>query len=113
MSSNFDSLSNVAKIREAKLSKEQKIFVTIIHKTFFQPGSGRKEDALMRGLGAAGDRRIARRVLSMLLEEGILKEYPGRQGPVFIPARKHTRRMGQIVSQLKYSNDPLWMRLET
>ena len=108
----FDSLSNVAKIREARLSKEQKIFVTIVHKTFFQPGSGRKEDALLRGLGQSGDKRIARRILSMLLEEGMLKQYPGRQGAVYIPARKHTRRMGQIISQLRYSNDPLWKRLE-
>ncbi len=109
----FDSLSNVAKIREARLSREQKIFVTIIHKTFFQPGSGRKEDTLLRGLGAAGDKRIAKKILSMLLEEGILREYPGRQGPVYVPARKHTRRMGQIISQLKYSSDPVWSRLRT
>ena len=108
----FDSLSNVAKIREAKLSKEQKVFVTIIHKTFFQPGSGRKEAALLRGLGASGDRRIARKILGMLLEEGILKEHPGKEGPVFVPARKYTRRMGRIISQLRYSNDPIWIRLD-
>ena len=107
----FDSLSNVAKIREAKLSYEQKIFVTIVHKTFFQPGSGRKQDALLRGLGASGDRRIARRILGMLLEEGVLKEFPGKQGAVYVPARKHTRRMGQIMTQLRYSSDPLWTRL--
>ena len=107
----FESLSNVAKIREAKLSKEQKIFLTIIHKTFFQPGSGRKEDALLRGLGAAGDRRSAKRILGMLLEEGVLKEYPGKQGPVYIPVRRHARRMGKVISQLRYSDDPLWARL--
>lgn len=107
----YDSLSNVARIREAKLSSEQKIFVTIVHKTFFQPGSGRMEDALLRGLGTAGDKRSAKKILSMLLEEGILKDFPGKQGTVYVPARKHARRMGQIMSQLRYSKDPLWLRL--
>ena len=109
----FDGLENVARIREAQMSKEQRIFVTVVHKTFFQPGSGRKEDALLRGLGAAGDRKIAHRVLSMLIDEGILIKYPGNQGPVYVPVRKHTRRMARIISQLKYSSDPLWHRLRT
>ena len=109
----FDGLTNVARIREAQLSKEQQIFVTVVHKTFFQPGSGRKEDALVRGLGEAGDRRTVERVLSMLIDEGILKTFPGKQGTVYAPARKHTRRMARIISQLKYSSDPLWGRLRT
>ena len=107
----FDALTNVAKIREAKLNREQQIFITVVHKTFFQPGSGRKEDALLRGLGESGNRRIVDRVLGMLIDEGILKKVPGKQGPVYVPARKHTRRMARIISQLKYSSDPLWRRL--
>ena len=107
----FASLSNIARIREAKLSDEQKIFVAIIHKTFFQPGSGRKEDALLRGLGSSGDKKSAKRILSMLLEAGILKEFPGKEGTVYVPVRKHARRMGQMTSQLRYSKDPLWKRL--
>ena len=107
----FDALTNVARIREANLSKEEQIFVTVVHKTFFQPGSGRKEDALLRGLGESGDRRIVDRVLSMLLDEGILKTSPGREGKIYVPARKHTRRMARIISQLKYSSDPIWGRL--
>ena len=109
----FDGLTNVARIREAQLSKEQQIFVTVVHKTFFQPGSGRKEDALVRGLGEARDRKIVERVLSMLIDEGILKTFPGKQGTVYAPARKYTRRMARIISQLKYSSDPLWGRLRT
>ena len=107
----FDALANVARIREAGLSKEQEIFVTVVHKTFFQPGSGRKEEALLRGLGAAGDRKIARRVLGMLIDEGVLTSFPGQEGSVYTPVRKHTTRMGQIVEQLRYSSDPLWTRL--
>ena len=107
----FDALANVARIREAGLSKKQEIFVTVVHKTFFQPGSGRKEEALLRGLGAASEQKIARRVLGVLIEEGVLKKFPGKQGSVYAPVRKHTRRMGQIVKQLKYSSDPLWTGL--
>ena len=109
----FDEISNVAKIRQAGLSKEQEIFVTVIHKTFFQPGSGRKEDAILRGLGATRDMKIGRRILSMLIEEGILTTYPGKEGLVYVPARKYTKQMSQILNQLKYSTDPLWRRLKT
>ena len=107
----FDALTNMAKIRQAHLSNEQRIFITVIHKTFFQPGSGRKEEALLRGLDAARDRKTAHRVLGMLVEDGVLREYPGKEGLVYVPDRKHTRRMARIISELKYSSDPLWMRL--
>lgn len=107
----FDALTNVAKIRQAKLSKKQEVFVTVVHKTFFQPGSGRKEEALLRGLGAARDRKIARRVLGMLIEEGVLTKFSGDEGLVYVPARKHTKRMGMILSQLENTSDPLWARL--
>ena len=107
----FDALANVARIRDAGLSKEQQIFVTVVHKTFFQPGSGRREEALLRGLGVAGNRKIARRILGMLIEEGVLTSFPGKEGTVYAPVRKHTTRMGEIVRQLSYSSDPLWTRL--
>lgn len=107
----FDALANVARIRDAGLSKEQQIFVAVVHKTFFQPGSGRKEEALLRGLGAAGDRKIAKRILGMLIEEGVLTSFPGKEGAVYAPVRKHTTRMGEIVRQLRYSSDALWTRL--
>ena len=109
----FDALTNVSKIRQAKLTREQSVFVTIVHKTFLQPGSGRKEEALLRGLGDMRDRKTAQRVLGMLLEEGILNTFPGKEGTVYVPARKHTRRMAQIIGQLKYSSDPLWRRLRS
>ena len=107
----FDSISNVAKIREAKLTKTQEMFVTIVHKTFFQPGSGRMEKALLRGLGASADRKSARRIIGMLLEEGVLKQFPGKQGRVLVPVRRHARRMSRVMTQLRYSDDPLWQRL--
>lgn len=107
----FDALTNMAKIRQANLGNEQRTFITVIHKTFFQRGSGRKEEALLRGLDAARDRKTAHRVLGMLVEEGVLREYSGKEGVVYVPARKHTRRMARIISELKHSSDPLWVRL--
>ncbi len=107
----FDALTNVARIREANLSVEQRIFVTIVHKTFFQPGGGRKVEALLRGLGGAADKRAARRILSFLTDEGILDNFPGQNGIVYTPVRKHTHRMGKILSQLQQSRDQLWIEL--
>ena len=107
----YDTLTNVARIREANLNVEQKVFVTIIHKTFFQPGGGRKVEALLRGLGGAADKRAARRILSFLTDEGVLKTFPGQHGTVYTPTRKHTRRMGKILGQLQQSRDPLWTKL--
>ena len=107
----YDTLTNVARIREANLSVEQKVFVTIVHKTFFQPGGGREVEALLRGLGGAADKRAARRILSFLTDEGILDNFPGQHGVVYTPVRRHTRRMGKILSQLQQSRDQLWTKL--
>ncbi|NBC33785.1 MAG: hypothetical protein GVY13_14015 [Alphaproteobacteria bacterium] len=108
----YDALSNVAKIREAKLSREQTIFCAIIQKTFFQPGGGRKEEALLRGLGDTADKRAARSILQMLMKEGILDKFPGDSGVVYIPIRKHTQRMAKILSALHHSTDPLWEEIK-
>ncbi len=47
----YDSFENVSRIRKMDLSPPHQVLVTIIKKTFFQKGSGRKEEALLRGLG--------------------------------------------------------------
>jgi hypothetical protein len=41
--------------------------------------------------------------LNLLLREGILTRKKGHEGWVYIPERKHTRRMGEIMAKLKLS----------
>ncbi len=67
----FQTLHTVARIKNADLSNSQEVFVTIIKKTVFQPGAGRKEDALIRGLGKFDKKGHTRKVLNILLSEKV------------------------------------------
>jgi len=107
----FESISTVANIRRADLSDAQRIFVTIIKKTFFQPGSGRKEEALLRGLGTSDMKRTANRILKLLINEDILAQTPGVEGWIYAPQRRHSKRMAAILDRLTLSDDSLWMGL--
>ncbi|MGB2877914.1 MAG: hypothetical protein WBB97_07765 [Dehalococcoidales bacterium] len=108
----YQSISTVSRIRAATLTKQQEIFLTIIHKTFFQPGSGRKEEALLRGLGTQIDSKIANKITSMLLREGVLKRIKGEEGYVYVPNRgAFIGRMNSIREQLTSSDDPIWKQL--
>ncbi|MGD9641396.1 MAG: hypothetical protein AB7V08_01520 [Elusimicrobiales bacterium] len=107
----YESVSTVARIRNAELTVEQRVFVTIVKKLFFQPGSGRQVEALLRGLGDAGLKKGADRILNRLKSDNIIERFPGRGGDVYTPVRKHTSRMGRILMELTLSEDPLWKEL--
>lgn len=107
----YESVNTVARIRHASLSEEQRIFVTLVKKLFFQPGRGRKEEALLRGLGAAGNHKIANRLLKSLRSQGIIDKFKGEDGWVHTPTRKYAQRMQDILSQLTLSKDDLWTSL--
>ncbi len=105
-------VNTVTRIKQAKLSPEQKVFVTIIKKTFFQPGSGRKEEALLRGLGSPQLKRSRQKILKMLIREGILKTTKGKEGTLYIPQRSYAHRMSEILKELTLSKDTLWKYLK-
>ena len=105
-------VNTVTRIKQAKLSSEQKVFVTIIKKTFFQPGSGRKEEALLRGLGSPQLKRSSQKILKMLIREGILKTTKGKEGTLYIPQRSYAHRMSEILKELTLSKDTLWKYLK-
>ena len=104
----FSSVENVARISELPLSNGQKTLVAIIRKLFFQPGRGRMEEALLRGTSSYWDSTAAEAVVRYMLNNGIIIESQGRHGALYIPDRKHTRRMGRIRSLLGNCNDDLW-----
>jgi hypothetical protein len=105
-------VNTVTRIKQANLSSEQKIFVTIIKKTFFQPGAGRKEEALLRGLDSGKLKGSSEKILKRLCREGILKTAPGKEGLLYIPQRAHTHRMAEILKELTLSKDDLWKQLK-
>lgn len=106
---NFQTLATVSRINRAKLSEAHKILVTIIKKTFFQPGRGRKEEALLRGLGTKEASKTSEKILNKLLEEDILKKHKGDEGWIYSPVRKHAGRMQNMMSKLTASDDPVWI----
>jgi hypothetical protein len=49
------------------------MLATTIRKTFLQPGSGRREEALTRGSARLGTPGLITKVLNLLISEGLLK----------------------------------------
>jgi hypothetical protein len=108
---NFEVVDTVSMIRKANLSVPQQIFITILRKTFFQRGAGRKEEALLRGLGNIDKHGYTRKILNLLLSKGILYTSKGKEGPVYHPTRSHVGRMQKILSNLRHSDDKLWKQI--
>lgn len=106
-------VNTVTRIKQASLSTEQKVFVTIIKKTFFQPGSGRREEALLRGLDSTKLKKTSDKILKLLCRNEILKTAPGKDGLLYIPQRAYTHRMAEILKELTLSQDDLWKQLRT
>lgn len=104
----YTSVANTSKIKAATIGAEHKVLVTILHKTFFQPGSARKEEALLRGLGKYAKPKTLTAIINKLISEGILTEERGDTGRLYSPKRSQTRRVGRIISELSMSKDAIW-----
>lgn len=107
----FQAIHTVARIKAANLNNAQEIFVTIVKKTFFQPGAGRKEDALLRGLGRFDKKGNARKIINILMSERILTRFKGDEGWVYSPERSKTKKMSKILAELTLSKDELWKKI--
>ncbi len=109
----FDSVASVSRIRKIGLKPAHEILITIIRKTFFQKGAGRKEEALLRGLGMISGKNYSGRILNIMIREGLLTTFKGNEGTVYSPVRSHTRRMQSILDELSASVDPLWLEVDS
>jgi hypothetical protein len=112
-SDKYDSTDSISRIRQLGLKPTQEILVTIIRKTFFQKGTGRKEEALLRGLGQLASKGVANAIVNRLLKEDILTVFKGNEGPVYAPNRKYAGRMKKMLSELQTSQDPLWTEISS
>ncbi|WLS08110.1 hypothetical protein Q9314_18345 [Shinella sumterensis] len=108
----YDSVASVSRIKKIGLKAPQEVLITIIRKTFFQKGSGRKEEALLRGLGMISGKNYSTRILNIMIREGLLTTFRGNDGTVYSPVRSHTRRMQDILDKLTASTDPLWLEVD-
>lgn len=67
----------------------------------------------MRGLGTVGSKALAKKVVNLLIREGLLSTFKGDEGPVYTPQRANTQRMQAILDELLSSKDPVWKELDT
>lgn len=80
----------------------------MIRKIFFQPGAGRKESALLRGMGMSVNKRLGEKILSKLQDEGLITQHKGDEGPIYKAVRKETGRINKMLTDLTLSKDPVW-----
>ena len=104
----FSSIATTSRIRAANLLPTQKVLVTVLRKTFFQKGSGRKEEALLRGLGQLV-KEATETIVGKLIKEGLLTKQRGDTGDIYVPVRSEARRAGKIIAELSLSKDPIWI----
>lgn len=108
----FERVSNTSRIKESSLTSSQKLFLSIVHKIFFQPGSERKEAALLKGgYGQKYSPKAVDAILKILIDFGVVSRRKGDDGWVYKPVRRFTDRMNKIRSELTLSEDEIWVRI--
>lgn len=83
-----------------------RVLLTILKKLYEQRGSGRRENALFRGLDHRA-RRIVPDVLRLLQREGLADCCKRGTDTIWLPDRAGRKRVGRIVASPSASEDPL------
>lgn len=104
----FDKAITVARISELNLSDSHKTLMAIIKKLFFQPGAGRREEALLRGAEKYWDGEAAKAAMHYMETQRIVLKTRGSHGALYIPQRKHKPRMAKILEMRSSCGDELW-----
>ena len=105
---NFRGAFTTSRISELNISNGQKTLLAIIKKLFFQPGEGRQAGALLRGAENYWDTNKADKIIRYMLSNDIIVKSPGMHGDLYIPKRKNTLRMGNILNLQTNCKDELW-----
>ena len=100
-------------ISEMDLPLGTKVLLTVLKKIYFQSGSGRKENALHRGLDHHS-RRIVGDVLRVLQTEKIIAPYrrAGLDMTIWIPDRSKTSRVTKLITSPRTCKDSLIAKVE-
>jgi len=85
-----------------------KVLLTMLKKIYLQSGTGRKENALHRGLDHHG-RRLVAPVLRLLQTEGLVQRYrrAGLDMTIWVPDRAKTGRVAKMITSPRTCRDPL------
>lgn len=101
-----DSSQNTAAILALPLSTGVKVLLTVLKKLYLQPGAGRKQSALFRGLDHRS-RILVPDVLQLLVREKLTVRSAVGEEPVWLPVRDEGVRVRRLVSSPLESNDRL------
>ena len=88
------------------LSPRQKVLMTVLKKTYAQAGSGRRANALPRGMDDRM-RQLVPDVLEMLTARGLLVRGKVGGNEMYFPVRGQSSRVRQIMEAGASSTDPL------
>jgi hypothetical protein len=85
-----------------------KVLLTVLKKIYLQAGSGRKENALHRGLDHHA-RRLVQPVLRLLQTEGLVAPYrrAGLDMTIWVPDRARAARVAKMITSPRTCGDPL------
>lgn len=83
-----------------------RVLLTVLKKLYQRRGSGRKENALVRGLDHHA-RRLVPDILRLIQREGLAAPLRRGEVTIWIPDRSSMRRVGRIVAAPTSRDDPL------
>lgn len=91
---------------DLQIPKGAKVLVTVLKKLFVQSLSGRKENALYRGLDAT-HQSLVEKVMALLQSHSLVTKSERSGDPIWIPVRRLRSRVLAIIASPSTSNDAL------
>ena len=107
-----ESSQNTAAILKLPLSMGPKVLLTILKKLYLQPGAGRRQSALFRGLDNRA-RVLVPEVLELLVKEGLTVKSTVGEEAVWLPIRSESARVRRLLSSPMGSNDILLQQADS
>lgn len=106
----FDSFSSgtqtTNEILQSPLSNGGKVLLTVLKKLYLQPGAGRRESALFRGLDHRA-RALVPEILELLVKENLTLKSTTAGEPVWLPVRSESVRIRRLVLSPVESKDSI------
>lgn len=109
ISSFVTTTETMAKVLELEIPLGSRVCLTILKKLYERSGSGRKENALYRGLNTHA-RRLVPTVLKILQSENLAIPIKTRGTTIWLPSRNHRARVGRIIAAPATVSDPVLQR---
>jgi len=103
------SLETTSAILELDLPLGTRITLSVLKKLYEQRGSGRRQNALFRGLSHR-ERRLVPDVLKLLQAEGLATNYPRGNDTIWLPDRSQQARVRKMIGAPTTSRDSLLIR---